>query len=90
MQHKRKEYLELIVSFSKHNKLSDFDSLIDELDLGDNLSKDIIEYSLGTKHKISLLSSFLLDYNIILIDEPLRSLDPYSSEVIKRFILKLK
>jgi ABC-2 type transport system ATP-binding protein len=54
----------------------------------------VINYSHGMKHQLSLASSFLINPDLLLLDEPLTSLDPINIEIFKRrlkeFALKNK
>lgn len=44
----------------------------------------VINYSFGMKHQLSLASAFLINPDILLLDEPLTSLDPINIEIFKR------
>ncbi|MCP3028669.1 ATP-binding cassette domain-containing protein [Halobacillus sp. A5] len=43
----------------------------------------VINYSYGMKHQLSLASSFLINPDVLLLDEPLTSLDPINIEIFK-------
>ncbi len=59
---------------------------IDRKDM-DKLLKD---YSFGMKNKMQLLVNIILDSKIILLDEPLTSLDVVAAEEMKNLLKKLK
>lgn len=46
------------------------------------LSKKILELSLGQKQKLAILQSFMGDPDLVLLDEPLKTLDVQSRKVI--------
>jgi len=74
-----KEYLELIMTLATGLDKDKVYKLVDNLDLTNELDKSIIDYSLGMKHKLALISAIILDYDLFLIDEPLTALDPETS-----------
>lgn len=84
------EYLSLIKSISSQKTHIDIDDMIKELELDGDMDKLISNYSLGMKHKLALLSSLLLNYDLYLIDEPLASLDPDSQKFMIDFFRKMK
>ncbi len=85
-----REYINLVSQYVDVSKQKNFQQLVVDIDLEKELDKHIIDYSLGTKHKIALITALMMDYKIILIDEPLRSLDPYASKTFINFIRELK
>lgn len=46
----------------------------------------VVNYSQGMKHQLSLISAFLINPDILLLDEPLTSLDPINIENFKNYI----
>lgn len=50
----------------------------------------INSYSDGMKKKISLISAFLHKPKLLILDEPLNSLDPRSAKIVKDFLHELK
>lgn len=84
-----REYIELIENYSNNSNKIEVEQAIIDLLLEEHLEKDIIECSLGTRQKVALLTSIALDYKIILMDEPFRSLDVISTNVISKVLKKL-
>ena len=54
------------------------------------LNKKISTYSLGTKQKLSLIKTFLIGRDLIILDEPLNGLDPTINFILKEYIKELK
>jgi ABC-2 type transport system ATP-binding protein len=50
------------------------------------LARDYRTYSTGTQRKLQFLRAFVLDTPVLFLDEPTSSLDPVSSEEIRRVI----
>ncbi|MDE9752573.1 ABC transporter ATP-binding protein [Staphylococcus delphini] len=46
----------------------------------------VVNYSQGMKHQLSLISAFLINPDVLLLDEPLTSLDPINIENFKMYI----
>ncbi|SUY48056.1 multidrug ABC transporter ATPase [Clostridium putrefaciens] len=77
------EFVNLILNLKEKSlNIEVYNSLVDELKMNDKTNKLISTYSLGTKQKLVLIISFLLEYEYILMDEPFGSLDFISAEVI--------
>lgn len=66
------------------------DTLVNQLGMAEHLDKNIIDYSLGMKHKLALISSIMLNYNLFLIDEPLTTLDPETSRFMIDYFKQMK
>ena len=84
------EYLHLVLNLNKKKNESLAEQLIAELELKEHLDQLINEYSLGTRHKLALITSLVLDYKLVLIDEPLTALDPQSSRIMIDYFKKIK
>jgi ABC-type multidrug transport system ATPase subunit len=56
----------------------------------DDLNKPFWQYSTGTKHRLSLLRLLILNRDILIMDEPTKTLDPLSAEQFRFFLKKLK
>ncbi|MCK5127105.1 MAG: ABC transporter ATP-binding protein [candidate division Zixibacteria bacterium] len=59
------------------------DSLLEALDLGEVSNQLIREYSKGMKQKILIVSAFLHDPDVIILDEPFAGLDANAVSVFK-------
>lgn len=84
-----KFFLEINEEFIKEPKTIDeyFDSIRIEKDDRDKLLKD---YSHGMKNKIQMLVNIISDSNILLLDEPLTSLDVVVAEEMKHLLKSIK
>jgi ABC-2 type transport system ATP-binding protein len=56
----------------------------------DDLNKPFWQYSTGTKHRLSLLRLLILNRDILIMDEPTKTLDPLSAENFRIFLKKLQ
>lgn len=84
------EYIELILNLNEGKNQNVVDTLVKELDMEKHLDKNIIDYSLGMKHKMALITAIMLNYNLFLIDEPLTALDPETSRFMINYFKKMK
>lgn len=84
------EYLDVISQLSKIDISEQTNILIKELELKDSMNKLISDFSLGTKHKLALLTSIVLNYKTYLIDEPLTALDPSMQRFMLNYFKKLR
>ena len=86
-----REFLQFYLEIHKNEKNIDFDYYFDLVDLEkeaqDKLLKD---YSHGMKNKIQLLINIISNPKILLLDEPLVSLDVLAQDSIKKLLKKLK
>jgi ABC-2 type transport system ATP-binding protein len=66
------------------------DEMIRRFDLGEK-SKELVNYlSKGQKQKVNIISSFIHDPQIILLDEPLYGIDPKGGKYLKDLIRAAK
>lgn len=89
---KGKEFLSLAVSY--YSKALDFEEakrIAKLLDLRDGaLLTRIGSYSKGMGQKIGLISSFLIDAPLYILDEPMSGLDPKARIALKQLLLEKK
>jgi len=80
------EFLEFVGSlfFIPKQKLEHkFNQLLNIFPIHDILERPLGEYSRGNRQRIAILAALLHDPKILLIDEPVVGLDPYSIKTIK-------
>lgn len=86
------EFLKLTLKF--HNKAYDKDqaaAICSELDFNpEDLTKQIAKYSKGMGQKLGLVSVFLSDTKLLVLDEPMSGLDPRARIFLKRKLLDAK
>ena len=61
-----------------------------DLKLEDNLNDLISSYSHGMKQKLALISAFIREPKLLILDEPFSGLDPINIELFKDLIMDLK
>ena len=65
--------------------------LTDKLELDrDALNKSVVSYSKGMLQKLGLVSCFMLDTRLIILDEPLSGLDPKARYLFKSLLRERK
>lgn len=84
-----REYLEFVANIYKvDNKRKEniINRLIPLFHLEDKLDNLIEDYSHGMRQKLIITSTLIHKPKIILVDEPLVGLDPYSARIFKRLL----
>lgn len=77
-----KENIEFLSNiFNMRNKLKEIEELCKEFNLTNDLDELVKNYSLGMKHKLYLACILVRDLDILLLDEPLSSLDRDSQNI---------
>lgn len=79
------EYLEFILNVYKiGNKNNDLlKRLAEEFELFDKLGTKIQEYSHGMKQKLVMISAFIREPKLMILDEPFVGLDPKAAKITK-------
>lgn len=85
------EYISFVIDIKDANLHREIDAYFDlmELDVEDR-HKLIKEYSSGMKAKLNLLALYIQKPKVILLDEPLTSVDVVSGHEIKKFFRDMK
>lgn len=71
----------------KHTTQMEIDRLIHLLDLTDFINQKTKEYSLGMKQRLGIAIGLLNNPDLVILDEPMNGLDPYSVKLLKKAIL---
>jgi ABC-2 type transport system ATP-binding protein len=87
------EYLDFIgdvFGMAAEEKRSRINEYLKALQLEGREGDMITSYSEGMKQKIALVSAFLHKPKLLIMDEPLNTLDPRSARIVKDFLQELK
>ena len=86
------QYLDFIFSVNRLNKQQQtILELVEQLDFPQEaLSKNVNSYSKGMMQKLGLISNFMLNKPLMILDEPLSGLDPKARFLLKELLLKQK
>lgn len=85
------EYIKFIFDITPQKKEYTIDQYFDLVDIDkDDRYRLIKGFSSGMKSKLALISMYIQNPKIILLDEPLTAVDVISGQEIKKFIKKLK
>lgn len=63
---------------------------VDAFELAEYMNQYIGSLSLGTKQKVSLISSFIHDPKVIILDEAMNGLDPKTAKILRGILFKYK
>ncbi|MCH4207741.1 MAG: ABC transporter ATP-binding protein [Solobacterium sp.] len=78
-----------IFGMSSEGRLDKINSLAKELEIYDQLGDQIKTLSHGMKQKIAVISAFMHDPRLLVLDEPFVGLDPKSTYVLKQKMRQL-
>lgn len=65
------------------------DKYADAFEIKDNLGQLISEYSHGMKQKLAIISAWIHEPKLIIMDEPFVGLDPKASHILKQLMRKM-
>lgn len=85
---KVKELFAMMKDLRSERKLELDHDLSDEYELQNIFEKRIGTLSGGTRQKVSAALAFMFNPSMLILDEPTTGLDPVSSEILKRKIIK--
>lgn len=64
------------------------DKYADAFEIKDNLGQLISEYSHGMKQKLAIISAWIHEPKLVIMDEPFVGLDPKASHILKQMMRK--
>lgn len=88
-----REFLKFFIDINKNyiKNLKSIDEYFDYMSINTNdRDKLLKDYSHGMKNKMQMLINIIIEPNILLLDEPLTSLDVVVAEEMKQILRKLK
>lgn len=65
------------------------DKYADAFEIKDNLGQLISEYSHGMKQKLAIISAWIHEPKLVIMDEPFVGLDPKASHILKQMMRKM-
>lgn len=65
------------------------DKYADAFEIKDNLGQQISEYSHGMKQKLAIISAWIHEPKLVIMDEPFVGLDPKASHILKQMMRKM-
>ncbi len=82
-----KQLLKFAMQFTKMT-MQELEALADKFEL--DLSKKVMELSLGNRKKVSILQGLMKDAEVIILDEPTNGLDPLMQNILFELLLEEK
>ena len=65
------------------------DKYADAFEIKDNLGQLVSEYSHGMKQKLAIISAWIHETKLVIMDEPFVGLDPKASHILKQMMRKM-
>lgn len=66
------------------------DKYADAFEIKDNLGQLVSEYSHGMKQKLAIISAWIHEPKLVIMDEPFVGLDPKASHILKQMMRKMR
>lgn len=83
------EYLEFFAKLYKvANRRTRIESLLERVELADRAKERLRGYSKGMRQKIAICKALLHDPELLIMDEPVTSLDPYGVKEVRDIIME--
>jgi ABC-2 type transport system ATP-binding protein len=80
------EFFSSLYDLDKHATRKRIDELLTLLELEDKIDELFMNYSTGMKQKMSIARGLLTNPDVLFMDEPTKSLDPYTATKLRSFI----
>jgi Cu-processing system ATP-binding protein len=84
------DLLDLLMNLRGDRPCATDRELVDQFALEPELEKQLRVLSGGTRQKVNAVAAFLFDPELLILDEPTAGLDPVSSGILKRKILRAR
>lgn len=81
--------VKMITDISKRYSVDDISYYFNLIGIDANDKKPVSQYSGGMKRRVAILRALLADYDVILMDEPLKGLDVETKDNVINLILEL-
>lgn len=81
--------IKMVIEDSSRISDSDIMHWLDKIGLGEDAKKPVKEYSGGMKRRVAILRALLADFDLLIMDEPLKGLDEATKQQVIDIIKEL-
>ena len=81
--------IKMVIDDSSRISDSDILNWLDKIGLGEDAKKPVQEYSGGMKRRVAILRALLADFDLLIMDEPLKGLDEATKKQVIDLIKEL-